>query len=147
MSDNIQTNTTGRLTPCLQKKIDKTTYYSIRTENEVWNRLPYHCVVKISRRCHRIAIEILPRACLNNHSRHLYPPLSAIFAPNSVNVARYDSLIWHKSPTKCGIHLSKSIFQTRSSAGTKQVSESDRYKLNYSFILKINDRRTSNNML
>mgnify|MGYP001138432547 FL=1 len=26
MSDNFQTNTTGRLTPCLQKKIDKTTY-------------------------------------------------------------------------------------------------------------------------
>ena len=26
MSDNIQTNTTGRLMPCLQKKIDKTTY-------------------------------------------------------------------------------------------------------------------------
>ena len=26
MSDNIQTNTTGRLTPCLQKKIGKTTY-------------------------------------------------------------------------------------------------------------------------
>ncbi len=26
MSDNIQTNTTGRLTPCLQKKMDKTTY-------------------------------------------------------------------------------------------------------------------------
>ncbi len=26
MSDNIQTNITGRLTPCLQKKIDKTTY-------------------------------------------------------------------------------------------------------------------------
>ncbi len=26
MSDNIQTNTTGRLTPCLQKKIDKTIY-------------------------------------------------------------------------------------------------------------------------
>ena len=25
MSDNIQTNPTGRLTPCLQKKIDKTT--------------------------------------------------------------------------------------------------------------------------
>ena len=25
MSDNIQTNATGRLTPCLQKKIDKTT--------------------------------------------------------------------------------------------------------------------------
>ena len=26
MSDNIQTNTTRRLAPCLQKKIDKTTY-------------------------------------------------------------------------------------------------------------------------
>ena len=26
MSNNIQINTTGRLTPCLQKKIDKTTY-------------------------------------------------------------------------------------------------------------------------
>ena len=26
MSDNIQTNAIGRLTPCLQKKIDKTTY-------------------------------------------------------------------------------------------------------------------------
>ncbi|MEY8516479.1 hypothetical protein AALC25_05995 [Lachnospiraceae bacterium 29-84] len=26
MSDNIQTNTTGRLTPCLQQKIDKTAY-------------------------------------------------------------------------------------------------------------------------
>lgn len=26
MNDNIQTNTTGRLTPCLQNKIDKTTY-------------------------------------------------------------------------------------------------------------------------
>ena len=26
MNDNIQTNTTGRLTPCLQQKIDKTRY-------------------------------------------------------------------------------------------------------------------------
>ncbi len=26
MGDNIQTNTTGQLMPCLQKKIDKTTY-------------------------------------------------------------------------------------------------------------------------
>ncbi|MGN0566096.1 MAG: hypothetical protein ACI4IU_05380 [Candidatus Limousia pullorum] len=26
MSDNIQTNTTGRFTPCLQQKIDKTRY-------------------------------------------------------------------------------------------------------------------------
>ncbi|NBH82266.1 hypothetical protein D7X88_04330 [bacterium C-53] len=26
MSDDIQTNTTGRLTPCLQQKVDKTRY-------------------------------------------------------------------------------------------------------------------------
>jgi len=26
MSDNIQANTTGRLTPCLQQRIDKTRY-------------------------------------------------------------------------------------------------------------------------
>ena len=26
MNDNIQTDTTGRLTPCLQQKIDKTRY-------------------------------------------------------------------------------------------------------------------------
>ena len=26
MDDNIQTDTTGRLTPCLQNKIDKTAY-------------------------------------------------------------------------------------------------------------------------
>ena len=26
MSDNIQTNTTGRLKPCLQQKMDKTRY-------------------------------------------------------------------------------------------------------------------------
>ena len=82
----------------------------------------HHCVVKISRRCHRIAVEILPRACLKNHSRHLHPPLSVIFAPNSVNVARYASLIWHKSPTKWGIHLPKSIFQTRSSTTANDIS-------------------------
>ena len=27
MSNNIQTNTTGRLTPCLQQTIDKTRYF------------------------------------------------------------------------------------------------------------------------
>ncbi|RKJ41891.1 hypothetical protein D7X25_27905, partial [bacterium 1XD42-8] len=43
MSDNIQTNTTGRLTPCLQKKIDKTTYLvevhfsSMSTQSEYSN--------------------------------------------------------------------------------------------------------------
>ena len=34
-----------------------------------------------------------PRACLKIHSRHLYAPLRGIFGPNSVNVARYASLI------------------------------------------------------
>ncbi len=55
------------------------------------------------------------RACLKNHSRHLYVPLCAIFASNSVDVARYASFIWHKSPTNCAAHLTESIFQTRSS--------------------------------
>ncbi|NBI87102.1 hypothetical protein D3Z47_13205 [Lachnospiraceae bacterium] len=41
--------------------------------------------------------------------------ISSSICINSVNVDRYVSLIWHKSPTKCGIHLPKSIFQTRSS--------------------------------
>ena len=35
---------------------------------------------------------------MKNHSRHLHSPLCAIFAPHSVNVARYASLIQHKSP-------------------------------------------------
>ncbi|WWR22410.1 DUF6783 domain-containing protein [Lachnospiraceae bacterium JLR.KK009] len=39
--------------------------------------------------------------------------------PNSVNVARYASFIWQKSPTNCRIHLSESNFQTRSSLSTK----------------------------
>ncbi len=51
---------------------------------------------------------------MKNHSRHLHPPLCAIFAPNSGYIARYAPFIWHKSPTNCGIHLSESIFQTRS---------------------------------
>ena len=63
----------------------------------------------------------MPRACLKNHSYHLhndayasYSPLCEIFAPNSVNIARYASFIWHKSPTNCDAHLAESIFQTRS---------------------------------
>ena len=63
-----------------------------------------------------------PRACLKNHSCHLYndaiasySPLCVIFAPNSVNIARYASFIRHKSPTNCDAHLTESIFQTRSS--------------------------------
>ena len=44
MSDNIQTNTTGRLAPCLQKKIDKTTYlvevhFSATSTQSVENKL------------------------------------------------------------------------------------------------------------
>ncbi len=44
----------------------------------------------------------------------MYVPLCVIFAPNSVDVARYDSFIWHKSPTNCDAHLTESFFQTRS---------------------------------
>ncbi|WP_416388479.1 DUF6783 domain-containing protein [Enterocloster lavalensis] len=35
-----------------------------------------------------------------------------MFGPNSVNVARYASLIGTKSPTKCDAHLAESNFQT-----------------------------------
>ncbi|WWR18954.1 DUF6783 domain-containing protein [Lachnospiraceae bacterium JLR.KK009] len=56
-----------------------------------------------------------PRACLKIHSSHLHPLICGIFLPNSVNVARYASFIWQKSPTNCRIHLSESNFQTRSS--------------------------------
>ncbi|WWR19189.1 DUF6783 domain-containing protein [Lachnospiraceae bacterium JLR.KK009] len=54
------------------------------------------------------------RACLEIHSRHLHPLICGIFLPNSINVARYASFIWQKSPTNCRIHLSESNFQTRS---------------------------------
>ena len=50
------------------------------------------------------------RACHKIHSHHLHAPLSAIFAPNSVNIARF----WHKSPTEWVIHLAESIFKTYS---------------------------------
>ena len=40
MSDNIQTNTTGRLTPCLQQKIDKTRYLvEVHLNMISWDRL------------------------------------------------------------------------------------------------------------
>ncbi|WWR22338.1 DUF6783 domain-containing protein [Lachnospiraceae bacterium JLR.KK009] len=48
------------------------------------------------------------------HFRHLHPLICGIFLPNSVNVARYASFIWQKSPTNCRIYLSESNFQTRS---------------------------------
>ncbi|RHR50866.1 hypothetical protein DWX10_18495 [Clostridium sp. AF18-27] len=50
--------------------------------------------------------------CLKIHSHHLHAPLRGIFGPNSVNVARYASLIGTKSPTKCDAHLAESNFQT-----------------------------------
>ena len=57
-----------------------------------------------------------PRACLKIHSRHLYAPLRGIFGPNSVNVARYASLIGTKSPTKWDAQLTESNFQTHPKA-------------------------------
>lgn len=53
-------------------------------------------------------------ACLKNHSHNLRIPFCGIFCPNSVAVARYDTLIRAKSPTNCDIYLAESIFQTRS---------------------------------
>ena len=53
--------------------------------------------------------------CLKIHSHHLHAPLRGIFGPNSVNVARYASLIGTKSPTKCDAHLAESNFQTHPS--------------------------------
>ena len=53
-----------------------------------------------------------PKVCLKIHSRHLRAPLRGIFGPNSVNVARYASLIGTKSPTKWDAQLTESNFQT-----------------------------------
>ena len=52
MSDNIQTNATGRLTPCLQQKIDKTRYLAevhfsdTSTQNiaDKLKRVIFHCL-------------------------------------------------------------------------------------------------------
>ena len=41
MSDNIQTNTTGRLTPCLQQKIDKTGYLVEVLKPAISDRVDY----------------------------------------------------------------------------------------------------------
>lgn len=57
---------------------------------------------------------ICTRVYLKNHSCNLYAPLCGIFYLHSVDVARYAALIQAKSPTNCGIHLTESIFQTRS---------------------------------
>ncbi|MDE6619381.1 MAG: hypothetical protein K2K74_02625, partial [Lachnospiraceae bacterium] len=42
----------------------------------------HHCVVKISRRCHRIAVEILPRACLKNAFCQMCVTFCGRFVPN-----------------------------------------------------------------
>ena len=58
------------------------------------------------------------RACFEIHFRNLHAPHCGILPPNSVNVARYASLIWRQSPTMCDAHLTESNFQTRSSIVT-----------------------------
>ncbi|MCC3394834.1 hypothetical protein D4759_06600 [Clostridiales bacterium AHG0011] len=63
------------------------------------------------------------RACLKIHSRHLHAPLRGIFGPNSVNVARYASLIGTKSPTKWDAHLTESNFQTRPSINSRDFQK------------------------
>ncbi|RHB47093.1 hypothetical protein DW886_00320 [Enterocloster aldenensis] len=60
------------------------------------------------------------RFCLKIHSRHLHAPLRGIFGPNSVNVARYASLIGTKSPTKWNAQLTESNFQTHPSTPSGQ---------------------------
>ena len=49
----------------------------------------------------------------------MHAPLRGIFGPNSVNVARYASLIGTKSPTKCDAHLAESNFQTHQCFGRR----------------------------
>ncbi len=69
-----------------------------------------------TRVCSSFSLQCCTRACLKNHSCHLHSPLCVIFAPNSGYIARYAPFIWRKSPTNCEIHLTESIFQTRSRA-------------------------------
>ncbi len=46
------------------------------------------------------------------HCRQLHALFCGIFGPHSVNVARYASFIWAKSPTNCDTYLTESNFQT-----------------------------------
>ncbi len=68
------------------------------------------------------------RACLKNHSYHLYASLCVIFAPISGYIARYAPFIWHKSPTNCDAHLAESIFQTRSRSYKKYIGRRFSYE-------------------
>ena len=63
------------------------------------------------------------RVCLKIHSDNLHAPLCGIFGSNSVNVARYASLIGTKSPTKCDAQLAESNFQTHSREKTLYLSD------------------------
>ncbi|RJW43208.1 hypothetical protein DXC92_13505 [Clostridiales bacterium TF09-2AC] len=60
------------------------------------------------------------------HSRHLHAPLRGIFSPNSVNVARYASLIGTKSPTKWDAQLTESNFQTRPKEPSRPAQDKPR---------------------
>ena len=84
---------------------DPRTMWGLSVRSQLWSQTEHFRQVRF-------------RACLKNHSRHLYAPLCVIFAPYSVDVAHYASFIWHKSPTNCDAHLTESSFQTRSSVPT-----------------------------
>ena len=75
--------------------------------------------MKISMRVFRWSVSTGdPEACLKNHSCNLHTPLCAEFCPHSVDAARCAALIQTKSPTNCDVHLTESIFQTRSKENT-----------------------------
>ena len=57
-----------------------------------------------------------PRVCLKIHSDNLHAPLCGIFAPNSVNVARYASLIRVKDAQL----LAEKQFLNTQSPGTRR---------------------------
>ena len=62
---------------------------------KVFDRRSYYTKVEYAINNQSIVanMKIDTRACLKNHSRHLHAPLCAIFALNSVDVARYASFI------------------------------------------------------
>ena len=70
------------------------------------------------------------------HFRNLHAQLCGIFYPNAVNVARYASLIWAKSPTNCDAHLAESNFQTRFSQKNFKKIRNNLSEINHNFIYK-----------
>ena len=73
-----------------------------------------HCCRILKNNCIRSKSTQEPTPRFRCKATHLHSPLCVIFAPNSGYMARYAPFIWHKSPTNCEIHLTDSIFQTRS---------------------------------